>query len=166
MATVTQKPVKFPSPRLKGMKEFMQDYVQDSVWKPSRIDASLLKKMGNSKGKEDLAIKALRFLGIIDDEGVPTEEFDHLKKDYQPTLRRLVQEKYSELLSLFPLAKIDQPRLVSYFGKPVETAEYQGMFFAWLCQQAGIELPNVPSKFHRARFDKKKKYDNMIKTAR
>ena len=159
METVAQKPVKFPSPRLKGMQEFM-DYIQDPVWKPSPIDVSLLKKMGNSKGKEDLAIKALRFLGIIDNAGVPTEEFDNLKKDYQPTLRRLVQEKYSELLSLFPLAKIKRDKLVSYFGEPIETAEYQAKFFVWLCQQAGIELPNVEPKFHRARFDKKKKSDN------
>src|SRR5215212_2801709 len=108
MATVAQQSIKYPSPRLKGMQEFM-DYVQDPNWKPSPIDVSLLKKMGNSKGKEDLAIKALRFLGIIDNAGVPTEEFDNLKKDYQPTLSRLVQEKYSELLSLFPPAKIDQP---------------------------------------------------------
>src|SRR5687768_7791709 len=95
------------------------------------------------------------FLGVIDNAGVPTEEFDNLKKDYQPTLRRLVQEKYSELLSFFPLAKINQARLVSYFGQPVETAEYQAKFFVWLCEQAGIELPNVEKKFHRARFDKK-----------
>ena len=159
MATVAQKPVKFPSPRLKGMQEFM-DYVQDPVWKPSPIDVSLLKKMGNSKGKEDLAIKALRFLGIIDNAGVPTQEFDKLKKDYQPTLRRLVQEKYSELLSLFPVSKINRTRLVSYFGEPVETAEYQAKFFVWLCEQAGIELPKVEKKFHRARFDKKKKTEN------
>ena len=159
MATVAQKPVKFPSPRLKGMQEFME-YVQDPSWKPSPIDVSLLKKMGNSKGKEELAVKALRFLGIIDNAGVPTEEFDNLKKDYRPTLRRLVQEKYSELLSLFPLAKVNQSRLVSYFGEPEETAEYQAKFFVWLCQQAGIELPNVEKKFHRARFDKKKKPDN------
>jgi hypothetical protein len=155
MATLAQKTVKFPSPRLKGMQEFME-YVQDPVWKPSPIDVSLLKKMGNSKGKEDLTIKALRFLGIIDNTGVPTEEFDNLKKDYQPTLRRLVQEKYSELLSLFPLTKIKQDKLVSYFGEPEETAEYQAKFFVWLCEQAGIELPNVEKKFHRARFDKKK----------
>jgi hypothetical protein len=159
MSTVSQKPAKFPSPRLKGMKEFV-DYVQDPIWKQSPIDVSLLKKMGNSKGKEDLTVKALRFLGIIDNAGVPTEEFDNLKKDYQPTLRRLVQEKYSELLSLFPPAKVNQVRLVSYFGKPVETAEYQAKFFVWLCEQAGIELPNVEKKFHRARFDKKKKPDN------
>jgi hypothetical protein len=99
-------------------------------------------------------------VGIIDSAGVPTEEFENLKWDYQRTLKRLVQEKYSELLSLFPLAKIDQKRLVSYFGNPVETAEYQAKFFVWLCEQASIELPNVEKKFHRARFDKKKKSDN------
>jgi len=155
MSTIAQNPIKFPSPRLKGMKDFM-DYVQDPIWKPSLIDVSVLKKMGNSKGKEDLTIKALRFLGIIDNAGVPTDEFDNLKWDYKPSLKRLIQAKYSELLGLFPLAKINQARLVSYFGKPDETAEYQAKFFVWLCEQAGIELPNVEKKFHRARFDKKK----------
>jgi hypothetical protein len=65
MSTVAQKPVRFPSPRLKGMKDFM-DYVQDPIWKPSLIDVSVLKKMGNSKGKEDLTVKALRFLLIFE----------------------------------------------------------------------------------------------------
>ena len=159
MPNVAEKPIKFPSPRLKGMQEFM-DFVKDPMWKPSPIDVSLMKKLGMSKGKEDLAVKALRFLGIIDNAGVPTEEFDNLKRDYQPTLRRLVQEKYSELLSFFPLAKINQARLVSYFGQPVETAEYQAKFFVWLCEEAGIELPNVEKKFHRARFYKKNEVEN------
>lgn len=155
MATIVQLSVKYPSPRLKGMQEFI-DFVKDPMWKPSPIDVSLLKKLGMGKGKEGLQISALRFLGIIDDAGMPTEEFDNLKKDYQQTLKRLVQEKYSDLLSLLPLTKVNQARLVSYFGEPVETAEYQAKFFVWLCEQAGIELPNVEKKFHRARFDKKK----------
>jgi hypothetical protein len=155
MAAVAEQSVKFPSPRLKGMQDFM-DFVKDPMWKPARIDVSLLKKLGMGKGKEGLQIHALRFLGIIDDTGTLTAEFDNLKSDYQPTLRRLVQEKYSDLLSLFPLTKVNQARLVSYFGEPVETAEYQAKFFVWLCEQVGIELPNVEKKFHRARYDRKK----------
>ena len=155
MPKVAEKSVKYPSARLKGMQEFME-FTRDPNWKPSHIDISLLKKLGMAKGKEGLAIQALRFLGVIDDAGIPTNEFDNLKRDYQPTLKRLVQEKYSDLLSLLPLSKANQMRLVSYFGNPVETAEYQAKLFVWFCEQSGIELPNVEKKFHRARFDKKK----------
>jgi hypothetical protein len=45
---------------------------------------------------------------------------------------------------------------VNFFGTTPETAEYQAKLFVWLCEQAGIELPNVEKRFHRSRFDKKK----------
>jgi len=147
--------VKYPSARLKGMQEFME-FVREPSWKPSELDIKLFKKLGMAKGREGSAIQTLRFMGIVDDDGAPTIEFDNLKKNYQPTLKRLVQEKYSDLLNLLPLSKANQLRLVSYFGDPVETAEYQAKLFVWFCEQSGIELPNVEKKFHRARFDKKK----------
>jgi hypothetical protein len=52
---------------------------------------------------------------------------------------------------------MNQAKLVSFFGKPIESAEYKAKFFAWLCEQAEINLPNVETKFHRARFDKKER---------
>ncbi len=146
--------IKYPSARLKGMQEFIE-FAREPNWKPPCIDISLLKKLGMAKGKEGLVIQALRFLGVIDEVGTPTDEFDNLKTDYQKTLKRLIQVKYADLLTLIPLSKANQMRLVNYFGNPVETAEYQAKLFVWLCEQAGIELPNVEKHFHRARFDKK-----------
>lgn len=109
-----------------------------------------------AKGKEGLAVHALKFIGIIDEEGNLTTEFDNLKKDYQNTLMRLVQTSYAELFSLIPPKLANQARLVKFFGEPIETAEYQANLFVWFCKQAGIELPNVEEHFHRARFDKEK----------
>jgi hypothetical protein len=138
---------------LKGIEEFMV-FVQEPDWRPSPITIELFKKLDIAKGKEGLAVHALKFIGIIDDEGVPTDEFDNLKKDYQNTLRRLVQASYAELFSLIPPKLANQARLVKFFGEPVETAEYQAKLLTWFCKQAGIELPNVEEHFHRARFDK------------
>jgi formylglycine-generating enzyme required for sulfatase activity len=135
-----EKSAKYPLARLKGMQEFME-FTRDANWEPSLIDISLLKKLGIAKGKEGLVIQALRFLRIIDDAGIPTNEFDNLKRDYQATLKHLVQESYSELLSSIPLSKANQIRLVSYFGNPVDTAEYQAKLFVWFCEQSGIALP-------------------------
>jgi formylglycine-generating enzyme required for sulfatase activity len=135
-----KKFVKYPLARLKGMQDFME-FTKDPDWKPPLIDISLLKKLGIAKGKEVLVIQALLFLEVIDDAGIPTNEFDNLKRDYQATLKRRVQEKYGDLLSSIPLSKADQIRLVSYFGDPVDTAEYQAKLFVWFCQQSGIALP-------------------------
>lgn len=147
--------IRYPSSRLKGLEEFMA-FVQEPNWRPSPINIDLFKRLGMAKGKEGLAVYALKFIGVINEEGIPTEEFDNLKKDYQNTLKRLVQASYAELFSLIPTKLANQARLVKFFGGPVETAEYQAKLFVWFCKQAGIDLPNVEKHFHRARFDKEK----------
>jgi len=70
--------------------------------------------------------------------------------------KKIINEKYSELFKIIPARMVNQHRLVRFFGTTIETAEYQAKFFAWLCEEAGIDLPNLEKKFHRARFDKKK----------
>lgn len=144
---------KFPYARLKGMEEFLT-FTLEPGWRPAKIDADLLRKLDMAKGKESEAVAAIRFLGIIDEGGAPTPAFDELKTDHKTTLRRLVEQAYAELFSLIPARLANQARLVKFFGLPVETAEYQGKLFVWLCGQAGIELPNMEKRFHRARFDK------------
>lgn len=144
---------KYPSARLKGLEEFMT-FVREPDWKPSPINIDLFKRLNMAKGKEGLAVHALKFIGVISDDGIPTEEFDNLKKDYQNTLKRLVQTSYAEVFNLIPPKFANQAHLVKFFGDPVETAEYQAKLLVWFCKQAGIELPNVEEHFHRARFDK------------
>jgi hypothetical protein len=152
MAKKTAGP-KYPYSRLKGIKDFM-DFAREPGWKPAKMDTELFKKLGLAKGKEREAVVTLRFLSLIDDNGVATVEFDNLKTDYQGTINRLVKQGYSELFDLIPPRMANQQRLVNFFGVPVETSEYQAKLFVWLCEQAGIDLPNVEKKFHRARFDK------------
>ena len=152
--------VRYPSARVKGLGDFMI-FVQEPDWRPKTINADLFKKLDMAKGRESETVFAVRFLGIIDDEGTPTKEFDDLKKDFQGSLKRLVQNSYAELFSLIPPKLASQSRLVKFFGEPVETAEYQAKLFVWLCQQAGIELPNVEEHFHRARFDKGKSEERI-----
>jgi len=145
--------IKYPYSRLKGLKDFMA-FAQEPGWKPAKIDTVLFKKLGMAKGKEGEAVATLRFLGLIDEVGAPTSKFDELKQNYQATMKHLVQSKYSDLFSLIPPRMANQMRLVKFFGPPVETAEYQAKLLVWLCEQGGIELPNVEKRFHRARFDK------------
>jgi hypothetical protein len=154
---IKKKSIKYPSARLKGLAEFMT-FVKEPDWKPATINIELFKRLGMAKGKESEAIYALKFLGIINENGVPSEEFDNLKHDYQGTIKKLVQEKYNELFNLVPMKLMNQSRLVNFFGAPVETAEYQTKLFVWFCNEAGIDLPSMESRIHRARYDKNKKH--------
>ncbi len=95
------KNLRFPSSRLKGLDEFM-NFVHEPEWKPDKVDTDLLRKLDMAKGKEGLAIHAIKFLGIIDSEGIPTVEFDNLKQDYQGTMKRLVEDKYASLFKILP----------------------------------------------------------------
>jgi hypothetical protein len=69
-----------------------------------------------------------------------------------------VRASYGELFALVPIKRMTEETLVKFFrqaGYSVETAEYQGALFVGLCNDAGIELPNVGESFTRARFKKK-----------
>ena len=145
---------RYPYARVKGLEEFMT-FAQEPNWRPAAVNIELLKRLGMAKGKEREAVNALKFLGVIDDECLPSGEFDNLKKNYQDTLKKLVILKYEELFNLIPTKLINQSRLVNFFGGPVDTAEYQAELFVWLCKQSGIELPSMESTIHRARYDKK-----------
>lgn len=144
--------IKYPYARLTGVTELM-NFIREG-WQPDSVNAEILKKLKIAKGKEREAVLALRFMGIIADDGTPTVEFDNLKQDYQGTMKRLVLEKYREIFKLMPARMIDQDRLVNFFGMSPDTSEYQAKLFGWFCEQAGIELPNLPKRFHRSRFDK------------
>ena len=148
--------VKYPYARLTGIREVMA-WIQEPTWNPEKIDASLLQKFKMAKSKEYETVHTLKFLGIITPEGRPTEEFNNLRTDHQGTLKRLVLEKYQDLFSILPARMINQDRLVSFYGLSKDTSEYQSKLFAWLCEQAGIELPNLEKRFHRKHNDKKEK---------
>jgi len=137
----------------------LMDAIRADDWKPSQVDVELIKTLAIAPSKEREALQALKFIGAVDEAGSTTATWDQLKQDYQQTLRRVVRQKYSALFEQVPLKLIMQDSVVNFFmkaGIARDTAEYQGMLFGWFCRQAGIEVPNLPEKFKRARFAKKK----------
>lgn len=136
------------------MTRFMEILRADPSWQPDVIRVALLKTLGIAPSKEGETVQTLKFLGIIGADGAPTEEFDNLKQDYQGTMKRLVSESYRELFKQIPSSLVSQSRLVKFFGLSADTSEYQAKLFAWLCEQAGIDFPNLEKNFHRSRFDK------------
>jgi len=147
--------VKYPYARLTGMTRFMEILRTDPEWKPEVVNINLLETLRIAPSKERETVYALKFLGIIGDDDAPTEEFDNLKQDYQGTMKRLVSESYRELFKQIPPSLVTEDSLVRFFGMAPDTSEYQAKLFAWLCEQADIDFPNLEKNFHRSRFDKK-----------
>jgi hypothetical protein len=152
----TNHHVRYPSARLTGVTRFME-FFHKPGWKPDFVDMDVLKRLRIAPSKEREMVHALEFLGIIADDGTLTEEFDNLQSDYTRTMTRLVLEKYRELFKLLPVDMITQDNLMPFFGTARDTSEYQAKLFAWFCEQAGIELPNLEKHFHRGHNDKKDK---------
>ena len=152
----TNHRIRYPSARLTGVTRFME-FLRKPGWKPDVVDVSVLKRLGIAPSKERETIHALQFLGIIANDGTPTEEFDNLQSDYTGTMKRLVPEAYKEVFKLLPADMITQDSLVLFFGMATDTSEYQAKLFAWFCEQAEIKLPNLEKRFHRKHNDKKEK---------
>lgn len=149
----------YPYPRLKSMEEIMK-FIRNPTWQPDIINIDLLKLLGIASSKELELINALIFLEIIDKTGRPTQKFQNIKSDYQKEFSIIVYETYAELFKIIPPNLMDQERVVNFFmkssGMSRDTAEYQGNFFVWCCREAGIEIPQIPGGFKRARFKKEK----------
>jgi hypothetical protein len=146
--------IRYPSARLTGVTRFTE-FLRKPGWKPDAVKVSVLQRLGIAPSKERETIYALQFLGIIANDGTLTEQFDNLQSDYAGTMKRLVPEAYKEVFKLLPADMITQDSLVLFFGMATDTSEYQAKLFAWFCEQAGIELPNLEKRFHRKHNDKK-----------
>jgi hypothetical protein len=146
--------IRYPSARLTGVTKFM-DFLRRPGWRPDVVNVSVLKRLGIAPSKESETIHALQFIGIIANDGTPTEEFDNLQSDYTGTMKRLVPEAYREVFKLLPADMITQDSLVLFFGMATDTSEYQAKLFQWFCEQAGIEFPNLEKRFHRKHNNKK-----------
>jgi Family of unknown function (DUF5343) len=134
------KPAGYPFVTPQSMAEMME-FICQPDWKMP-VNVKLVEKLKIATNNEPKVVGALRFLGVIDTDGIPTGEFDALKKNYKPTLKRLVQEKYADLLTILPPRMMTLKRLKGFFGDK-QTDERRVRFFVWLCQEAGIELPNL-----------------------
>ncbi len=131
----------YPFVAPKSISEIM-DFIRRPGWRP-QMNTELIKKLGIATNNEGKLLSTLRFLGLIDENGRPTDDFDGLKKNYAPTLKRLTRKKYADLLKTIPPQLMTRQRLKTYFRKPAQGAERRARFFIWLCAESGIKLPGV-----------------------
>ena len=116
---------------------------------PVKVDAKLLRTNKVAPGNEYKVIGALRFLGIIDGNGKPTEKSRQLKTrgpSYQLAIQDIVRNAYSDLFDQVNLKAATRDQIHNYFiarlGLGVEMAAKATRFFLGLCVQS--EMPLSP----------------------
>ncbi len=113
----------------------------------SKLTMNDLKLRGFSEPDAFLAIQALKFLGMISDEGVPTERARVLSmkaEGKEQKLQEIVREAYKELFDTVPSAELLNrdnlhDELMAVYKISPRLANTAVPIFIWLCGKAGIK---------------------------
>jgi hypothetical protein len=112
------------------------------------VNPSFVKSNKITRAKYDYALlKALRFLGIVERDGKPTERIAWLRltgQQYTNSLEKITRGSYAELINTVALRIADTDTLENYFVTRFKYTKKQAegatVFFTWLAREAGIEL--------------------------
>lgn len=114
---------------------------------PARIDSDFLRVSKIAPGNEYKVVGALRFLGLIDDEGRPSESSRLLKTKgatYTLALQDIVRNAYSGVFQGLRPNEITRDGIYNYFvtegGLGAEMATKATRFLIRLCRLAEIEI--------------------------
>ncbi|MDP2728250.1 MAG: DUF5343 domain-containing protein [Dehalococcoidia bacterium] len=118
---------------------------------PARVDETFLRSQGIAPRNEYKIVGALRFLGLIDEDGRPAERAHLLKTrgaTFTLNLQEIVREAYSDLFREVRSREATREAIYNYFVTKArlggEMATKATRFFRSLCQWAGIPLPEEP----------------------
>jgi hypothetical protein len=114
---------------------------------PNRIDSDYLRVNKLAPGNEYKVVGALRFLGLIDDDGRPTDSSRLLKTKgatYTLALQDTVRNAYSGVFQSLKPKEINRDGIYNYFvtegGLGAEMATKATRFLIKLCRLAEIEI--------------------------
>ncbi len=118
---------------------------------PARVDEAFLRSQGIAPRNEYKVVGALRFLGLIGDDGRPTEKAHLLKTRggaFTLNLQEIVRDAYVDLLKDVRPREATQEAVYNHFVTKArlggEMATKATRFFRSLSQWAGIALPDEP----------------------
>lgn len=112
---------------------------------PPKITSGALQESGVSTSDSFPLLSALRFLNLIDEQGIPTPEFRSLQTsgdEFKRNLEQVVRNGYSELFAWLDPAVDDREHIRNFFARSYSpaTAEKATAVFLDLCGEAGIPL--------------------------
>ncbi len=113
----------------------------------TKVDGDFLRANKIAPGNEYKVVGALRFLGVIDDDGRPTEKSWALKtvgSTFTLALQDIIHSAYRSLFRYLDINKASKDDIYNYFITEArlgaEMAAKAARFFITLCRMAQIEL--------------------------
>ena len=118
---------------------------------PPEVDSGLLEDYGVSHSHSFALLSTLKFLGLIDGKGVPTQAFRDLQTggdEFRDALRRIVEQAYDDLFARLDVSRDTKDKIANYFARNYSpaTAERAARLFLDLCGEAGIQTASQPRK--------------------
>lgn len=163
---ITEKKNTPPYLSIKKMKKLF-DIISST--KLSEIEPKYLKIKGIIGTDANVAVSALRFLGIVNEDGKTTELAKKLLlkgKDREETIQKIVKSSYSELFGRLPEAyKLSQKELhdelLSIYDLSPRIAKCAAPAFLWLCSQGGL-METQPREIKKEKGFIKSKADALV----
>jgi hypothetical protein len=117
---------------------------------PEQITTEWMEKIGLSPNLAPLNIRALRFLGLVDDGGFPTDVARRLRtaatSEYHAVLSEIVEDAYQPILSILNPKEASRTQVDDAFRhvKPEAQRARMVAFFLGMCRAAGMTLKEEP----------------------
>ncbi len=117
---------------------------------PEQVDAEYLRDAGISEGTVNRALFAIRFLGLVDEAGAPTQALRAINsatdEEYQATLAGLVRNAYADVFNVINPAEDPQERILNVFRRftPASQRSRMVIFYLGMCRGAGIPTLDTP----------------------
>ncbi len=124
---------------------------------PDPLTAQELTRMSISEGLTNRTLRALSFLGLIDEEGHRTPTFERLGKassnEYPELLGEVIKEAYKEVFTIIDPADATDIEIDNAFRLYEPRAQRGRMItlFRGLCQEAGLMSGEPPQSVKRSR---------------
>lgn len=134
-----------PYAPVSALREFFHKIRSMST--PPRVDRTFLQKLSIASNNEWALLSALKFLGVVDENGIPTTSYRLLQTTdrFQETLRHLVQAAYRDLFETGGADKtIDELRDYFRLTSSPSQAKNAARFFHEVCKLAGISTAANP----------------------
>ena len=117
---------------------------------PERIDIEYITDAGIPGGTTPRTLSGLRFLGLVDEGGAPSEDLRAIQKstdeEYLSIMSDRVKAAYSEVFDVLDPAEDSQEKILNFFRRyePASQRPRMVIFFLGMCRESGIATLDVP----------------------
>jgi len=136
---------------------------------PEVINNDLLRIAGVPEGAQYRVMQTLQFLGLIHEDGRPSETFEALsgatQDQYRELLEKVIREAYRSEFNVIDPGQDPQSKIIDAFRpyKPRSQIARMVMLFQGLCREGGIPVLDVPRE-RRMKETKPKRVKTITET--